>query len=233
MPSLPADPTIDSSVDKNVYRPQTAGEEIANAITHGIGFLLAIACLVIVVVFSSLNGTAWHVVTCSIYGSTLVLLFLASTLYHCLSATRARQVFRVIDHSSIYLLIAGTYTPFTLVLLKGQLGWTLFALVWGMAIIGIVLKAKFTGRFRKLSSMTYVVMGWLVVFAIKPLFSALPAGGIAWLTVGGGLYTLGVIFYSMTRVKYMHAVWHTFVLGGSLCHFFCILFYIVLRFNSQ
>lgn len=205
----------------------TAGEEIASSITHGIGAALSIAALVILVVLAATRGDAWRVVSFSIYGTTLILLYLASTLYHAIRHPGAKRVFRILDHSSIFLLIAGTYTPFLLVPLRGGWGWSLFGVVWGLAVVGIVFKSIFIERMKKLSVVVYVAMGWMILIALKPLLACLPKSGLAWLAGGGLLYSGGVIFYAMKSVKYTHAVWHLFVLGGSICHFFAILLYVL------
>jgi hemolysin III len=202
-------------------------EEIANSITHGIGVGLSIAALAILVTFAGLFGDAWRVVTLSIYGSTLILLYLASTFYHSFQSQPVKKVFRVLDHSAIFLLIAGTYTPFTLVNLRGGWGWTLFGLIWALAMGGIILEVFFRNRFKWLSIGIYVGMGWLVIIALKPLLSALPVGGLIWLGIGGLIYTFGVVFYAWESIPFNHAIWHLFVLGGSVCHFFCILFYVL------
>ena len=203
------------------------GEEIAHSITHGVGAVLAIAGLAVLVAFAALRGNAWHVVGCSVYGATLVLMYAASTIYHAVPQPRAKRVFRILDHSSIYLVIAGTYTPFTLVTLRGAWGWTLFGLVWGMAALGIVFKALALGRLRILSVVFYLVMGWLVVLASKPLLHALRPGGLILLAAGGAAYTLGVVFFAWKRMPYHHMIWHLFVLTGSVLHFFAVLFYVV------
>jgi hemolysin III len=202
------------------------GEEIANSVTHGVGLLLAVAGLVVLVTLAAVRGTAWHVVGCSIYGSTLVLLYAASTLYHSIPNARAKRVFRVIDHSAIFLLIAGTYTPFTLINLRGPWGWSLFGVVWGLALFGILFQ---TGKLRHpvLSVVLYVLMGWTVVIATRPLLHAIAPGGLALLVAGGLAYTLGITFYAWKRLPYGHSVWHGFVLLGSAFHFFAILFFVV------
>jgi hemolysin III len=202
-------------------------EEVMNAVTHGIGTLLAVAGLVLLIVLAYLHGDFWHIVSFSIYGTTLVLLYLASTLYHSFTNERVKRIFKILDHSAIYLLIAGTYTPFTLVPLHGVLGWTIFGLVWGFAIVGIFLKVFFTGRFKLLSTLCYLGMGWFIVFAIKPLIDTLPALGMTWLLVGGLFYTLGSIFYLWKKIPYNHAIWHLFVLAGSISHFIAVFFYIL------
>jgi hemolysin III len=214
---------------ENNKRPYNLGEEIANSITHGIGAGLAIAALVILVVSAARLGDPWRVVSFSIYGASLILMYLASTLYHALHHAGAKHVFKILDHSAIYLLIAGTYTPFTLVSLRGAWGWTLFGIIWGLAITGIVFKAIFIEKNKKLSLVIYILMGWLIIIAIRPMLATVALGGMLWLAAGGVLYTGGVIFYRLKSIKYMHAVWHLFVLGGSICHFFAILFYVAPR----
>lgn len=204
----------------------TIREEIACSITHGIGAALSIAALVILVVLSAMGGDAWRVVSFSIYGTTLILLYMASTLYHAIQHEGAKKIFRILDHSSIFLLIAGTYTPFLLVPLRGVWGWSLFGVIWALAITGIVFKAIFIQRMKKLSVVVYLLMGWMVVIALKPLLSQIPKAGLWWLAGGGLSYTGGVVFYAMKSVKYTHAIWHLFVLGGSICHFFAILLYV-------
>lgn len=202
-------------------------EEVMNAVTHGIGTLLSVAGLVLLTVLAYLHGDIWHIVSFSIYGTTLVLLYLASTLYHSFTNERIKRIFKILDHSAIYLLIAGTYTPFTLVPLHGVLGWTVFGVVWGLALIGIVLKVFFAGRFNIISTLCYLGMGWFIVFAIKPLIATVPALGMTWLLVGGLFYTLGSIFYLWKKIPYNHAIWHLFVLAGSISHFIAVFFYIL------
>jgi len=201
--------------------------EIANSITHGIGALLAVAGLVLLVVFAAIKGNAWHVVSFSIYGATLVLLYVASTLYHSFQEPRLKYIFRIIDHSAIYLLIAGTYTPFTLVTLQGSSGWVLFGVIWGLAITGILYKAFFINRHVVISTLFYLLMGWLIIFSIKDLISSLPVNGLVLLGAGGLSYTLGMIFYAGRDRLLMHAIWHLFVLGGSICHFFAVFLYVL------
>lgn len=202
-------------------------EEVMNAVTHGIGTLLAVAGLVLLTVFAYLYGDIWHIVSFSIYGTTLVLLYLASTLYHSFTNERLKYIFKILDHSAIYLLIAGTYTPFTLVPLHGVLGWTVFGLVWGLAALGIALKVFFVGRFKLLSTICYLAMGWFIVIAIKPLLATVSTMGIVWLVVGGLFYTLGSIFYMWHRLPYNHAIWHLFVLAGSISHFIAVFTYVL------
>ncbi|WP_075979987.1 PAQR family membrane homeostasis protein TrhA [Bacillus massilinigeriensis] len=202
-------------------------EEIANSITHGIGMALSIAALVILIVFSSLYGTAWHVVSFTIFGVTMVILYTSSTMLHSLPAGKAKDVFEILDHSSIYFFIAGTYTPFSLVTIKGALGWTLFGIIWGLAIAGTVFKCFFVKKYLFTSTILYVVMGWLIVIAWKPLLENLSFEGLIFLVIGGVLYTIGAIFYVWPAFKYHHAVWHLFVMAGSAAHFFCVLLYLL------
>lgn len=202
----------------------TKGEEITNAILHGIGSGLAIAALVILIVFASIKGDARYVVSYTIYGSTLVLLYLASTLYHSFPRGKVKNLFEIFDHSAIYLLIAGSYTPLALVALKGTLGWTIFGIVWGLSVIGIIFKVFWVKKFVVLSTILYIAMGWLIVIAIKPLMNVLNTTSLVFLVTGGVLYTVGTIFYVWRGMKYHHAIWHLFVLGGSICHFFTMIF---------
>ena len=198
-------------------------EELANAVTHGVGLALSIAGFAVLLVFAALRGTPWHIVACSIYGSTLVCLYAASTLYHVVPVRRFKRALRIFDHSAIYLLIAGTYTPFLLVNLRGAWGWSLFGVVWGLAVAGIVFKFWFVERFGFLSTSVYIGMGWLVVIAAKPVFAHITAATLVLLLAGGVFYTAGVIFYASKRIPYAHAIWHLFVLGGSTCHYFAVL----------
>ena len=202
------------------------GDILANAITHGIGAAFAVAGAVYLIVAST-RGTAWHIVSCSIFAGTLVLVYLCSTLYHSLVRTRARHVFQILDHSSIYLLIAGTYTPFTLISLHGPLGWSIFGVEWTLAIAGVIFKSFAVDRFEVASALVYLFQGWLVVVAARPLIHAIGWHGIAWMGAGGLAYTLGIVFFALDRLRYFHATWHLFVLAGSVAHYFAILFYIV------
>jgi len=203
------------------------GEEIANSITHGIGIVLAIAALAVLTVFAGLYGNGWHIVSVSIYGTTLVLLYTASTLYHSIQNPHAKGILQILDHAAIYLLIAGTYTPFMLVSLRGPWGWWLFGVIWGLAVLGLVLQLPPMKRWRAVSLGLYVGMGWVVVVAIKPLIASVESGGIVFLVLGGLSYTVGILFYCRKKMKYHHAIWHLFVLAGSILHFFSILFYVV------
>ena len=202
------------------------GEEIANSVTHGVATGLSIAGLTLLVMLASLYGDVWQIVSFSIYGGSLILLYLASTLYHSFPHPKVKRVFKSIDHASIYLLIAGTYTPFLLVGIRGLMGWILFTIIWTLAIAGVGFKIFFVYRFSKFSTIAYVLMGWLAVFAAGELIARVPVGGIVWLILGGVAYTVGVIFYLWKKLPYHHAIWHLFVMLGSLCHFFAILFYL-------
>ncbi|OIP69189.1 hemolysin III [Candidatus Atribacteria bacterium CG2_30_33_13] len=202
------------------------GEEIANSITHGLGVVLSTAALVILVVLASKRGDAWRMVSFSIYGATLILLYLSSTLYHSFVNPKVKNIFRILDHLAIYLLIAGSYTPITLVSMRGAWGWTLFGLIWGMAIAGIIISIAFKEKLKPVMVLSYVVMGLLIVVAFKPMLLILPQKMIFCLFIGGAFYLLGIIFYLWKRLPYHHPIWHLFVLGGSISHFFGILFYL-------
>jgi hemolysin III len=202
---------------------QSLGEEIANSVTHGTGVGLSIAALVILVVFAAKQSDVWKIVSFSIYGATMITMYLASTLYHAFRGPKVKRFFRILDHSTIFLLIAGTYTPVTIGTLRGAWGWTLFGLTWGLAIAGINLKIFFLGNLKWLSTVIYVFMGWMALIAIKPLLTRMTPSFLLWLLLGGACYTLGIIFFVWKRIPYHHAVWHLFVLGGSICHFFGML----------
>ena len=208
--------------------PYSPGEELANSITHGIGFFIGIAVLLTLVIFAGLRKSAWEVVSCSIYGATFIMLYLSSTLYHSARKPEVRRVMKIIDHSAIYLLIAGTYTPYALVPLHGALGWTIFGIIWGCALVGIFFKVFFTGRFKAVSLISYLFMGWFCVIAVKPLYRELSTLGFVLFAAGGLCYTVGAVFYAWKSLKWSHAIWHLFVLAASLCHFFSILFGIAL-----
>lgn len=206
------------------YRP---GEEVAHVVTHGLGVVLSLAALALLVLTALRQGDIWHLVGNSIYGATLIILYTGSTIYHSARSKRWRHVAKIIDHCAIYLLIAGTYTPFTLITLRGPWGWSLFGIVWGVALVGVAVEAWWVYRPKKLASALYLALGWVVVVAIKPLLERLPAGGMVWVVAGGMCYTLGTVFYVMKRTRYMHAVWHVFVLAGSICHFIAVRLYVV------
>jgi hemolysin III len=201
-------------------------EEVANAVTHGTGLVLSVGAAPVLVALGVIYGTALHVVAYAIYGATLVLLYAASTLYHAFQRPRVKQALRVLDHAAIYLLIAGTYTPVTLVSLEARWGLTLFGVVWALALAGCVFKVFFTGQFERTSTALYLAMGWVVVLAVGPVLEALPGAAFAWLLAGGLCYSGGVVFYAWERLPYNHAVWHLFVLAGSVCHFVAIAGYV-------
>jgi hemolysin III len=205
----------------------TLAEEMAHAITHGVGLALSVAALVVLVVFASLRGDAWHVVSVSIYGSTLVVLYAASTFYHAIPQSRAKRILRILDHAAIYVLIAGTYTPFTLVNLRGGWGWALFGVVWGLALLGVLLETVARTRLKALSLVLYLGLGWLIAIAVKPLLERVATGGLVLLLLGGLAYSGGVAFYAWRRLPYHHAIWHLWVLAGSVCHFFAVLLYVI------
>jgi len=211
-------------------KPETSGpdyplrEEIANSITHGLGTLLSIAGLVLLIVLACRHGNAWHVVSFTIFGSTLVLLYLASTLYHSMVRPAVKNVLARIDHSAIFLLIAGTYTPFTLTILRGGWGWSIFGVIWGLAIVGVVLRSIYLDRFRLLATFIYVGMGWLILIALPPVIRKMPAFSLRMVVIGGVVYTLGVIFYLWRKLPFAHAFWHLFVLGGSILHFLAVIY---------
>lgn len=201
--------------------------ELANSTTHGLGTGLAIAALVLLVVFASLHGSARHVVGTTLFGACLVVLYAMSTLYHAFRGPRVKKVFHILDHSAIFLLIAGTYTPFCLGPLWGAWGWSLFGLIWGLATLGVTFKAVFGPRLPALSTSVYLAMGWIVLIAILPLWRHLPAGGLFWLFLGGASYSVGVAFYIWHRLPFHHAVWHLFVLAGSACHVVAVMAYVI------
>lgn len=202
-------------------------EERLNISSHAIGLLLSTAALVLLSTHASLNGDVWHIVSFSIFGASLVILFAASTVYHSIKSPGLRARMRVVDHAAIYVLIAGTYTPFTLVTLNGVSGWVIFGVSWGMAITGIVLKLFFTGRFSLTSTLVYVFMGWIIIFDLGTLIDNLSADGLFWLVAGGVAYTLGAILYSIKKIKFNHAIFHVFVLLGAFCHFVSVYFYVL------
>ena len=202
-------------------------EEKLNVISHGIGLILSIAALVLLVVYASIYGSGWHIVSFSIYGASLIVLYSASTLYHYVQSPKLRHRLNIFDHAAIYILIAGTYTPFALVVLQGWVGWTIFGVSWGLAISGVILKLFYTGKYDKISTVAYVLMGWLIIFAIKPLVTNLSFEGLMWLLSGGLFYTFGALLYSIKRIRYNHAIFHIFVLLGSFSHFIAVFFYVL------
>jgi hemolysin III len=205
-----------------VRRPR---EELANSLSHGFGFMCAVAATPVLIIGASSRGTADDIVGSSVFGATMVLLYLASTWYHAVPVSPLKDRLQKLDHAAIYLLIAGTYTPFTLGVLGGAWGWTLFGLVWGAAAVGVCVKLIAGVRYPRLSTAMYVIMGWLVLIAIRPLTVSMPPAGVLWLVAGGISYSAGVVFYAARRLPYSHFVWHLFVLAGSTCHFFAVLWY--------
>jgi hemolysin III len=221
---------VGRAVEQGADKLYTAGEEVAHALTHGLGVVLAIAGLTVMVARATLYGNTWHIVGAAIFGTTLVLMYTASTLYHSIPAAQlpnTKRILRIVDHSSIYLLIAGSYTPFTLVTLSGPWGWGLFVWTWGLALAGVVFKIFATGRFEKLSLAIYLGMGWCALVAVKPLLRSLETGGLLLMLAGGLAYTGGVVFYVWEKLRYHHAIWHGFVLAGSVLQYFAVLFYVI------
>ncbi|MBQ3142717.1 MAG: hemolysin III family protein [Bacilli bacterium] len=218
-----------SKLQEKVKLPSyTLGEELLNAISHGVGVLFSVAALVLTVVFSSIHGNPYAVVASCIYGSSLIILYSMSTMYHSLKPNNAKRVFRILDHGSIFLLIAGTYTPYTLVTLNGWIGWTVFGIVWGCAALGITFKSIDINRFKKISTIFYILMGWVILVAFKPLYEAIDIRGLYLLVAGGVIYTVGAIFYGIGKnKKYMHSIFHLFVLAASILQFLSILLYVV------
>jgi hemolysin III len=234
----------------NARREQTMGEEIANTVTHGLGAVLSLGCFGVAVAFAAIRGDAWRIVSASIYGFMMFLMYLSSTMYHAAVWKKGKEILNIIDHGAIYLMIAGSYTPFCLVALRQHSpawGWSIFGVIWGLAVIGIFFQAfsmqrvnafvasnpdaplpAFARRIRMLSTLTYVLMGWVCVIAVYPLWKAMGTMGVLGIAAGGLLYTFGVAFYVLKHLKYTHAVWHLFVLGGSMVHFFTILFFVML-----
>ena len=206
-------------------RPQSLGEEIANSVSHGIGFVLALAAFPVLVIAVLRRGDAMEIAGATVFATTMVLLYFTSMMFHAFPQSRTKRVFQVLDHSAIYLLIAGTYTPFTLGVLHGTWGWILFGLVWSMAAAGIVLKVFGGIRYNTVSTLVYIAMGWLVVIAAETVWTLVPKWGIFWLFAGGVAYTLGAVFFLAERIRYFHFVWHLFVIAGSACHFIAVLWY--------
>lgn len=205
----------------------STAEELINAITHGLGALLGIGGTAVAIVWAALYGNVYSIVSASIYGAMLIILYTMSTLYHALTHKGAKRVFRVFDHCSIFLLIAGTYTPYTLVTLNGALGWTIFGVIWGLTALGVVLNAVNIEKFKVFSAITYIVMGWMIIIAIKPMMAALVPPALLLLLLGGIAYTVGFVFYALKNIRFMHGIWHLFVLAGSILHYFSILLYVL------
>jgi hemolysin III len=215
-------------IDPDVQEPRVAsGEELANALTHGLGAMAALAGGAVLITLAAVYGDAWQLAGAIVFGACLLLLYVASTLYHAVAYPGAKARLKVFDHCAIYLLIAGTYTPFTLVGLRGPWGWGLFAAIWALAVAGVVFKLFFTGRFKRLSTLVYIAMGWLVLVALEPLLGALDGWTLGWLFAGGACYTLGTVFYHRPSLRYAHAIWHGFVVAGSVCHYIAVMAQVV------
>jgi hemolysin III len=202
-------------------------EEIANTITHGVGLVLSLAGCAALLILAFTHGSHWHIVGCGVYGATLVAVYAASTLYHGLQKPRLKHIFRAADQVAIYLLIAGTYTPFMLVNLRGFWGWTLLALVWTLAVCGIVCRIVLAERSERFTVTLYVAMAWMAIIAVKPIFTLVPLGGLAWIGAGGLAYMTGLIFFAWQRLPFHHTIWHLFVMAGSVCHYFAVMFYVL------
>ncbi len=201
----------------------TIQEEIANSVTHGVGTGMAVVGLIVLIVLAAVYGDTRQIVSVSVYGGSLIILYLASTLYHSIQHPKAKKVLRIFDHASVYVLIAGTYTPFLILGIRGVLGWSLLAVVWALALIGITWKIFFIGRFEVIATLAYVLMGWMCILMIKEMLTKLPPAALVLLMAGGIVYTIGVVFYALEKIPYNHAIWHVFVLGGSICHYFAIM----------
>lgn len=203
----------------------TASEELANSLTHGLGLVMSLVAAPVLIIAAAATADPWRIVAVSIYAATLILLYAASTVYHSVRSLKLKSAMQRVDHAAIYLLIAGTYTPFMLISLRGPWGWTIFGVVWALALIGVLLKGAYGARLPALSTSLYLAMGWLIVIAIRPMSMHVAPMGMKWLALGGLLYTGGVVFYVWEKIRFSHAVWHLFVLGGSLAHFFAVLWY--------
>ena len=208
---------------QNITKRYTLGEEIFNSVSHGAGGMLAIAGTVVLIVIAALYSNAWGVVSSAIYGASMIILYTMSTLYHAITNKKAKSFFRIMDHNTIFILIAGTYTPYTLVPLRGSVGWTLFGIIWGAAIIGIVFNSISLEKAKKLSLVCYVAMGWAIIFAIKPMIASVTKTSLVFLLIGGIFYTAGIVFYAVKKIRYFHSVWHLFTVGGTVFHYFSIL----------
>jgi hemolysin III len=225
----PVEPGFATPLPPRERWPQSVREDIASALTHGFGAMAALAGGVVMVTLAALRGNGWQLAAAIVFSASMFLLYAASTLYHAVQAPRAKSALKVLDHCAIYLLIAGTYTPFTLVALRGNVGRNLFIAIWSLAAAGIVFKLYFTGRFKLLSTAVYVAMGWMVVVAIRPVMAALDAWTFGWLLTGGIAYTLGTVFYHRPSMRWSHSVWHLFVIAGTVCHYIAVLSQVVAR----
>ena len=214
-------------IDEKLIKTYSEKEEKLNVLTHGFGLLLSVIALFLLIVKSIKSENTTIITSFIIYGLSLIILYAASTFYHAAKAPELRYKLNIFDHASIYVLIAGTYTPFTLVTLEGWVGWTIFGISWGLALIGVILKLFYTGKYDRISTIAYVLMGWLIVFAIKPLLANLSTEGLIWLFAGGVLYTTGAVLYSVEKIKYNHAIFHIFVLAGSFSHFMAVYYHVI------
>lgn len=210
-----------------VTHPAHVREELANALTHGVGAAAALAGGAVLITLAAIRGDGWELAGAIVFGVALLLLYLASTLYHAIQHPVLKGRLKVFDHCAIYLLIAGTYTPFTLVGLRGPIGWWLFGTIWALALAGVVFKLFYTGRFKRLSTLIYIAMGWIVVFAAKPMAQALGPASLGWLLAGGVAYTLGTVFYMRPQMRWSHAIWHGFVIAGSMCHYSAVMLHLL------
>ncbi|MGN0601678.1 MAG: hemolysin III family protein, partial [Oscillospiraceae bacterium] len=213
----------ETDIQNDITKRYTLGEEIFNSVSHGAGGLLAIAGTVVLIVIAAIYSNAWGVVSSAIYGASMIILYTMSTLYHAITNKKAKAFFRIMDHNTIFLLIAGTYTPFTLVSLRGPLGWVLFGIIWGATAIGIVFNSINLEKAKKFSLICYIAMGWAIIFAIKPMIASVPKTSLIFLLIGGIFYTAGIIFYAIKKIRYFHSVWHLFTIGGTVFHYFSIL----------
>jgi hemolysin III len=202
-------------------------EEIANSVSHGVGLALSLAGFVALLALALMRGSRWHIIGCAVYGATLVAVYAASTLYHSLQKPRLKHIFRTADQVAIYLLIAGTYTPFMLVNLRGFWGWLLLSIVWTMALAGIVVRVVFGDRCKALTISLYLAIAWMAIIAVKPIVTTVPTGGLAWIGAGGAAYMTGLVFFAWDRVPFNHTIWHLFVMAGSVCHYFAVMFYVL------
>ena len=205
----------------------TLGEELFNSISHGVGVLLSIAALVLLIIFAAIDGSGYKLASGIVYGISLILLYSMSMVYHIVQGKKGKAVMRIFDHCSIFILIAGTYTPYLLTILDKKMGWIMFGIIWGMAIIGIVMNSINLEKFKKISLICYIIMGWAIVFTIRPIINGVPFMGVLLLLIGGIVYTAGIIFYIMKKYRYMHSIWHLFVLGGSVCHYLSIQLFVI------
>lgn len=218
---------MQKGINKDTTKRYTLGEEIFNSVSHGTGGLLAIGGTVVLIVFAAIYSNAWGVVSSAIYGASMIILYTMSTLYHAITNKKAKKFFRIMDHNTIFLLIAGTYTPITLVPLRGTVGWVLFGIVWGAAIIGIVFNSINLEKFKKISLVCYVAMGWVIIFAVKPMIHSVATISLVFLLMGGVLYTAGIVFYVIKKIKYFHSIWHLFTIAGTVFHYFAVLFIMI------